>query len=79
MSFNSRGQHLWLNKNLISTILTICVPIFHVFIHNLDKLTGQDFTKHDDFYVILYRFCIYNLCKSCGIPYDKHNMQCILP
>ena len=61
MSCTSRGQHLWRNnfythKNRISTILSIFLFIFDVFVQNLEKITAGTLPIHR----FLYKFVSYN-------------------
>ena len=59
MSFMSRDQHLCLNKfytqkNLTLPVLIIFLPIFDVFIHKLDTVTGRDITNPTIVFCIFY-------------------------
>jgi len=67
ISFMSRGLHFrsnsfYTHKNLISTISAIFLPIFHIFLHNLDTIPGQKNNNPTIFKQFYINFVLYDLC-----------------
>ena len=52
---------------------------FDTSIYKLDTITGQDITNPTILIYFFINFILYNLCKSYGIPYNKHNLHCFIP